>query len=235
MCGGKELQTFNNEIAMNYLLKRYSERISSELLKLFAFPEPCQYEDYLFSRNNFITQSREKTLKFGFQLYDEDKDGIISEYDLYSPFVTWKKKLYEEAYINDLAKMMTQVNNKKNMAESKERVGLSFDEFSLIFVHEYPAIIKDIATNVLMYQYIEKDVPRNIKVQEKDKYNKLIEGAYRIQGEDINTSKIIAVFKILAVNSNKSSMHITDESLRNGFVYIIIKYRRKYSAIKVNY
>eukprot|EP00826_Nyctotherus_ovalis_P039023 TRINITY_DN3711_c0_g1_i1.p2 TRINITY_DN3711_c0_g1~~TRINITY_DN3711_c0_g1_i1.p2 ORF type:complete len:148 (+),score=27.71 TRINITY_DN3711_c0_g1_i1:456-899(+) len=140
-------------------------------------------------------------MKFGFSIYDEDKDGVVSKKDLYTPFVTWSRELYKDVFVNDLTKM----------AHSSE---LTFGDFLNAFDKEYPLILQDILLRVMRYEVSVK----RVVLKELQVLNRMFESACRIVGDKAKAEKVIKVFKKLAVNTEKPSMHLTFDSLAKGFV-----------------
>lgn len=144
-------------------------------------------------------------IKLGFDIYDEDKDGVISMKDLYSPFVAWSKQLYKQVFILDLSKMLALVR----------RTSLGIDKFAALFGNGYPAVVRDIGRRFLSHEFAEDAAAAE---SEPEKYEKLIAGARKLIKDATKADKIVKIFKRLAVNPEQSTMHLTKDSLEKGFV-----------------
>jgi len=209
-------------------------------------------------------------LRLAFKIYDVDKDGKISEKDLFNPFVCFSSNLYEDVFILDLPRIQKQLALKKKInkgtavhvkklslqqADAENQPNdidtLNLKEFMRIFESYCPAIIADIFKyianiNIPQPKIISDKILKTQQTQEEledykaefsqDSEAKLIMQNY-IENKAL-IEKITKVFKELAENPKKGEgkLYLTLYSLTNGFVYFksLMKYRRKYLAMKIN-
>jgi uncharacterized lipoprotein YehR (DUF1307 family) len=66
----------------NYLCLRYTPSISDSMCKFFSFRSGT-YEDYISEMNRFISMSEERHLSFCFEVFDFDKDKLITYNDTF--------------------------------------------------------------------------------------------------------------------------------------------------------
>ncbi len=178
-------------------------------------------------------------------MYDDDEDRMLSERDLYMPFITFADELYEEVYLADLPRILAQLNVKINLNRAsrdregestktrgtREREALTFKEFARIFELTYPAIVDDFLFYIAKYRSENREIGNLLKSRQTEDSEKEEEAepwkdrevrakVAEILENSPKTEKVMQVFRQLSANPRRGEhlQYITLGSLTKNFV-----------------
>ena len=90
-----EKNRINIEDFKRYLNSRYSPPISESMCKHFKFKQ-INYEEYVAEMNKFVQQGEERHLSFCFDIYDFNKDKLITYHDAYKIMESRTSNYFDE-------------------------------------------------------------------------------------------------------------------------------------------
>lgn len=190
-----------------------------------------------------INLYKQKAIRIAFSIYDSDEDRLLSEKDLFNPFLSFSNELYSEVFLQDLSKLLKQINVKKSLNKQivyenekakliTDKEALTLKEFSKIYEQNYPAIIDDLLSYMILYNPPKAELtilakPAAIDNEEDDKSdvwkdkelkNDILSkfGNNKERGD-----KVLSIFRSMCINPRRgeTKLYLTLASLTKNFVF----------------
>ena len=146
MCGlqpSSEIRTarLSADRFRSYLELRYPIEMADVMVRLLDFTTSKSPPQYLADIERLITLRDDRLLQAAFEMFDQDKDKLITTKDAFQAI---EKRLYD-TYDSDLVKLQHVLQLKKGVGDSEsKREGVTYSEFRrLDFLGARPQVIVD--------------------------------------------------------------------------------------------
>lgn len=139
----EEKTRINLEDFKKFLLARYPAPVCESICKHFKFKQTT-YEDYITEMNKFITQGEERHLSFCFEIFDFNKDKLLTCHDAFTAMGLRTNNYYDEDLIA-LLDMFELKSEGKLKRPGRDKLFRRRSTFSIIKAkEENPDVTKEI-------------------------------------------------------------------------------------------